>query len=689
MSGWSLAWSPLLPAAILAGLALAGAVLLGLMAWHHSRGVLLRGLALVLLLAALLNPALRQEERQPLADIAVAVADESQSQQAGQRPQQTSAALAAVTAQVKALGNTELRVVTVRSGLSGADSGTRLITGLERALADIPPERFAGAVFITDGEVHDIPADLRPLAGRGPLHALITGSRTELDRRVVIDEAPRFAITGKDQHIRFHVEDHGMAKPTPVTVILRRDGGTPETLTIMPGTVADHAITLSHAGETMVEIEAPALPGEITTANNHAILAIQGVRDRLKVLLVSGQPHAGERVWRSLLKSDTAVDLIHFTILRSADGFDPTPSSELALIPFPTGELFGDKLKEFDLVIFDRYRMRDVLPDLYLMNVADYVKAGGALLVASGPEVETPESLYNSPLVDVLATSAIGTVTEGAFRPALTLPGQRHPVTEGLPGSETNPPRSGRWFRSVDVAPPAPDAQVLMSGLGERPLLVLSRKGEGRVAELLSDHGWLWSRGYDGGGPQMELLRRLAHWLMKEPDLEEEKLSARQHGQKLVIDRRTMADHAADVTVTLPSGKTETIKLSPGRPGQFSASLPVNESGMARLSDGTLTTAAGVGNGDPREAMDLAATADIMAPLVKASGGGTAWLEDGTPRLLIQGRDRPMAGPGWLALRANGLTRTLSVRELPLFSTLLALAGLLLVLAAMWRRESR
>ncbi len=687
MNGWSVHFAPLLPPPLLAGLALIAAVLLGLMIWHRWRGAALRAAALALLLAALFNPSLRQEDRQPIADIAVAVVDQSQSQQTGNRPARTAEALAALTAQVKGLGM-ELRTVTVRSGLD-AQGGTRLIAGLERALADIPPERFAGAVFISDGAVHDVPADVKPLAAHGPLHALITGSKEETDRRVVIDEAPRFAITGKEQHLRFHLDDGAGQPSAPVAVTLRRDGGTPETITVTPGQSVDHAFTLDHAGASMIEIEAPALAQELTTANNRAIIAVQGVRDRLKVLLVSGQPHAGERVWRSLLKSDTAVDLIHFTILRSTDGMDPTPSSELALIPFPTGELFGDKLKEFDLVIFDRYRMRDVLPDLYLMNVADYVKKGGALLVASGPEVETPESLYNSPLTDVLATAATGTVTEDAFRPAITGQGRRHPVTQGLPGGDADPPRWGRWYRTVDVKPPAAGAAVVMAGANAAPLLVLSRQGEGRVAELLSDHGWLWSRGHDGGGPQMELLRRLAHWLMKEPDLEEEKLSARQQGETLTVERRSMADAAGDVTVTLPSGKTETVKLQPAGPGRFTGTVPVAESGMARLSDGTLTAAAGLGNGDAREAMDVRATATVLAPLVQAAGGGLFWLEDGMPRILAQAKNRPMTGPNWLALRANGLSRTLAVRELPLFSTLLALAALLLALTFMWHREGR
>jgi len=100
---------------------------------------------------------------------------------------------------------------------------------------------------------------------------------------------------------------------------------------------------------------------------------------------------------------------------------------------------------------------------------------------------------------------------------------------------------SGHWTRPREVR-------------ADQPLMVLSRAGEGRVALLLSDHAWLWTRGFEGGGPQAELLRRMAHWSMKEPELEEEALSGRQQGNDLIIERRTMADQAADVTVTSPSG---------------------------------------------------------------------------------------------------------------------------------------
>ena len=268
------------------------------------------------------------------------------------------------------------------------------------------------------------------------------------------------------------------------------------------------------------------MPGEITDQNNRAIAVIEGIRDRLRVLLVSGEPHPGERTWRNLLKSDPSVDLVHFTILRPPEKQDGTPIKELSLIAFPTRELFVEKLDQFDLIIFDRYNRQGVLPQLYLANVADYVEKGGAVLLAAGPDFASPAGLYYTPLGGILSTAPTGNMLEGAFKPQVTGIGERHPVTRGLPGWKKDNPDWGRWFRLVDTE--VSGDETVMSGLQDKPLLVLSRKGEGRVATLLSDHGWLWARGFEGGGPQTEMLRRMAHWLMKEPDLEEEALTAAQ-----------------------------------------------------------------------------------------------------------------------------------------------------------------
>jgi hypothetical protein len=672
---WPLIWV----FAALAGLAV------GVMIWKRVKGALLRALTAAFVLASLCNPIIRQDERQPLSDIAVVVVDQSQSQSIGNRTAQTVKALADLKVRIAQLGNTELREVNVKSGLTADADGTRLFAALNRTVADIPKDRFAGAFVITDGQVHDVPQNLATLAG--PIHSLLTGSKTESDRRIVIDRSPRFGIVGQEQTVQFHVEDSEKSSAyIPVTVQV--PGQAPQVIDVLPGEVNEVKIPISHAGQNLIELSAAIRDNELSTQNNRSVAVIEGIRDRLRVLLVSGQPHSGERTWRNLLKADASVDLVHFTILRPPEKQDGTPTKELSLIAFPTRELFIDKLDQFDLVIFDRYRRQAILPDSYIANIADYVRKGGALLVASGPDFADSEGLYSTPLADVLSAAPTGTVTESPFKPVLTAQGQRHPVTKDLPGANGDKPSWGRWFRLIDSSV-APEAETLMSGPDSKPLLVMNHVGEGRVAQLLSDHGWLWARGYEGGGPQTELLRRMAHWLMKEPDLEEEFLSAKQVGTDIVIERRSMADTAKPVTITSPSGKIQTVPLTNAKAGLFTARVKAEEAGLHSLSDGTLQAAAAIGNADAKESLDIKATETKLSPVAKSTGGGIAWLEDGMPSISAAAPGKLYAGSGWMSVRANGIYRVTAIKEISLFATLLSLAALLLVASAMWFREGR
>jgi hypothetical protein len=672
---WPLLW-------IFAGLVCA---IFAVMLYHRKRGATLRGLTGLILLASLTNPTVQQEERQPLTDIAAVIVDESQSQAIGNRTAQTQNTLADLKKRFAQLGNTELRIAAVKSGLSKDEDGTRLFTALSRLTADIPKDRYAGAILITDGEVHDVPQNLSAL--QGPVHTLLSGSKSESDRRIVIDSSPHFGIVGQDQTLQFHLEDNAKSSAY-VSITVHVAGGVEQKIDVIPGTQNAVKIPIQHAGQNLIELSSPVREGELSTQNNRAVAVIDGIRDRLRVLLVSGQPHPGERTWRNLLKADAAVDLVHFTILRPPEKQDGTPTKELSLIAFPTRELFLDKLDQFDLVIFDRYRRQAILQDSYLANIAAYVRKGGALLVASGPDFADFDGLYSTPMADVLSAAPTGAITETPFKPALTKEGRRHPVTQDLAGANGDNPQWGRWFRLIDTTVAA-GAETLMSGPDEKPLLVLNKVGEGRVAQLLSDHGWLWARGYEGGGPQTELLRRMAHWLMQEPDLEEEALSAKQVGGDIVIERRSMADTVSLVTVTSPSGKAVTLKLLSSTPGLFTAHMPAEESGLHSLSDGTLQAAAAIGNGDAKEALEIRSTDQKLAPVAKATGGGIAWIEDGLPTINLSSAEKTFAGSGWMSLRSNGQYRIIAIREISLFTSLLSLAAMLIAASAMWFREGR
>ncbi|MCX7302489.1 MAG: hypothetical protein NTX73_19295 [Rhodobacterales bacterium] len=673
---------------VIAGLAALG-IIIALA--RRLSGWWLRALAAFALLVALANPSLQQEDRQPLSDIVIAVVDESASQRISDRADQSAAALANLEAEVAALGNTELRVVKLSD--DPGDGGTLMMTALSEALAEEPQGRIAGIVLITDGRVHDI----QVLPGLpAPLHALLTGRSTDWDRRLVVKNAPAFAILNEEFRLTLRIDDQGATPLGDGTVDLSIaiDGGDPMVFNVPTGQDLELPLTLPHGGMNIIQFTVPEVEGELTNRNNAAVIQINGVRDRLRVLLVSGEPHPGERTWRNLLKSDASVDLVHFTILRPPEKQDGVPVEELSLIAFPTRELFIEKINEFDLIIFDRYKRRGILPNEYLQNVANYVMGGGAVLIASGPEYASAESIYRSPLAAVLPGEPTARVVDQPFVPLLSDIGERHPVTEGLTDYAHNPPAEdgtpgwGRWFRLVDTVPP-PEATTVMEGPDKRPLLVLNRIGEGRVALINSDHSWLWDRGYEGGGPQLELLRRLAHWLMQEPELEEESLSVEPTGQTMRIIRRTVSETTPDVTITGPDGTDTIVALPEVSPGRFELQWDAPEMGLYRLTDGKVETVIALGPSAPREFEQTISTDELLAPAVSSTAGGIVRIEDGEPDLRQVREGRPAAGRGWIGITPREAYRTADITVSPLLPAwaFLLLASFL-VLAA-WIREGR
>ena len=715
-------FSPMLPEwLIAAGLAVALALVLLLARAGVSKwGVALRVLAALVIAAMLMDPQLRRQETQPLADVAVIVADHSASQMMDERLARTRNATRQLRAKLSGLPNTEVRVHVLPA--DGGEDGTRLIKAFRQALADVPPERFAGAFLLTDGRAHDMPARAEqalPAGYAAPAHVLLTGRRDERDRWVRIVRAGRYGIIGQTLEFHFRVAQSPKARASErVRVRVRLDGKPWRELRVRPGTLYKLRLPVAHAGQNVVELNVEPMRGapELTLRNNRVVHVFKGVRDRLRVLLISGKPHPGERVWRSLLKSDPMVDLVHFTILRPPRKQDGTPIRELALIAFPTYELFVEKLHRFDLIIFDRYVRRSILTLDYLQNVVDYVRDGGAVLMSSGPEFAEEDSLYYTPLAELLPFSPTGRIIEAPFRPRVTEKGLRHPLSAGLgQGKVDETPPWGRWYRVVETRPGGAEwlrdetgtagasgvgkagrgEQVLMRGPENAPLLVLRRFGKGRVAALLSDQVWLWARKHDGGGPHLELMRRLAHWLMKEPDLEEEQLSATMKGLDLLITRRTLGETAPALVVTTPEGKELRPAWRKVRPGVFNAALRRPAPGLYRLKSGALTRMFPVGAADVPEFRDVVATEDILKPLAEASGGAVRWISAGrgegvsVPSVAKVAMHSSAAGNGWLGIVRKDAAKVLSVRHYPLFAGLLALAGILLLLGLAWRLESR
>ncbi len=663
-----------------------------------ARGALLRLAAFGALALALANPRLVQETRETRPDVALLVVDRSDSTDVGARAAQLAAAREQIEARARRLPELEIQTIEVPEG---GNRGTRLWTAMERALAEIPRTRLAGVIALSDGQVHDVPPNA---ALDAPFHLVLPGRPGEVDRRVRIVEAPGFGIVGRTVELRVVVEDLGAppnAAAAPARLSIRRDGQPPRVESVPVGREHRIAVPIERGGQTVVELTAETRPGEVSPINNRAVVAINGVRERLRVLLVSGEPHAGQRTWRRLLKADPNVDLVHFTILRPPEKDDLTPLHELALIAFPVRELFQVKLRDFDLIVFDRFANRGLLPPVYLRNIADYVRGGGALLLSVGPEFVGPTSLAATPLGQILPArpptgpgAAQAGLVETAFRPRVTDLGARHPVTENLPGA--NPaqgpgdPSWGRWYRAMRAEARA--GSTVMEGPNGTPLMVLDRVGEGRVALVLSDHIWLWSRVHDGGGPQQELLRRIAHWAMKEPELEEEDLTARIDQGRLTVIRRSLeAGPPPEIAVTTPEGAV-TRHRPESRGGRAVLELPATQPGVWQAADGRRTAFAAAEAGNPLEVADLRADDARLRGVAAASGGAVRWLgAEGASvpelRRVVAGRD--MAGPGWIGLRRNADHTVTGITALPLLPPWLALPLVLGLAILAWRREGR
>jgi hypothetical protein len=688
----SLHFAPYIPMGYIIAFMVATALFIALSVFYFRRGILGRSLCAAGFLILLLNPSFLEEERAPVKDVVAVIIDKSQSQSFGDRAEATEKAAAWITgALAKKSANLDVRVF--ETGLLDGDNvaqSTNLFAPLETMMNDVRASRRAGVIMITDGQVHDAPQALERLSQYGPIHTLLSGDRNDKDRRMVIVEAPAYGIVGQQITIKYKIEQSGGIEARYADVITRMNDQ-PENRDYIPvDAVQSMTFTIEHAGQNIVDLNVAAAEGELTIVNNRVPLIINGVRDRLKVLLVSGQPHTGGRMWRDLLTSDPGVDLVHFTILREPHKLDATPQRELSLIAFPFRELFEVKLYDFDLIIFDRYRLNRILPQFYFSNIEKYVREGGALLEASGPSFAGENSLYTTDLKNILPAYPTGQIIQQGFTPSITEKGARHPVTKNLAWNNNSDPDKiwGQWLRQVAVQPLS--GHVLMNGHAQNPLLILDRVGEGRVAQLASDHIYLWARGYDGGGPQIELLRRTAHWLMKEPELEENSLTVRNTGNRIHIERRSLTPADMDIDITAPDGSAQTLTLTPDDSGLLKTSIQATMPGVYSVSDGLQKRFTIIGTLNPPEYRAVITTDEIMTPIAKATGGSVKYISDvPQPDIRILREGQRYSGRGWLGLRQNNDFDVQSLKDTPWLPLWLYAFVMVALSCFCWWHESR
>lgn len=682
---------PILPMSTILALCACIALFTLVSAIFYKQGTIWRMITALAFMFLFLNPSIIEEERNAVNDVMAVVVDKSPSQNFGERTATTNEALVKLQEKLNKLSDIESRVIEAPLSNRKSARETILFEALDQAMADVPKKRRAGIVMISDGQIHDIPTSHDRFKDYGPVHVLLSGEKNERDRRLKIIEAPAYGIVDQTIRLRYIVEDTSRDINDRATVTIRQNDAKAIIQNIPVN--QEHFIDLKihHAGQNIIDISTSEIKDEITLANNRVPLIVNGVRDRLKVLLVSGQPHAGGRTWRNLLTADPGVDLVHFTILREPNKLDATPQRELSLIAFPFRELFEVKLYDFDLIIFDRYRLNRILPQYYFSNIARYVREGGALMEASGPSFAGKDSVYTTALRSVLPAHPTSKVFEQEFFPELTKTGHRHPVTQGLDlAAPSNGQDSswGPWLRHVEIN--KIKGHTLMSGVDEKPLLILDRVGEGRVAHLASDQIWLWARGYKGGGPQADLLRRLAHWLMKEPELEENALSVTVNESTLIIQRKSLTDDPIKVLVSDPKEKNTVVTLTMTPDGVLEGRYEADMLGVYGITDGNQKRFAIVGALNPPELQGVVTTEEHVKEITEKSGGGIFWLSD-TPAPTVKHINTVSRfhGKNWLGLRKNNAFNITGVKQTPMLPNMAAASLLLLIIIATWWFEGR
>ena len=647
------------------------------------------------LLIGLLNPQAVEEERETLPDTVIVIEDRSDSMTFGGRDIALTEMTAALKSKFREDGNLDIITISIPQD----NDGTLLASALTDALASAPSERLAGVVALTDGRAHDISdAVAAYLPENVPFHSLIIGESTARDRRIFATKAPKFGVVGEQAEYELLVEDLGFDGER-ARIELKLNGDVKARFPITIGKPLSIPLEIERRGSNTVELTVEGVDGELTLNNNLFVSEIQGVRDRLRVLLITGEPHNGGRAWRNLLKSDPALDLVQFTILTSrAKSTNTNSERELSLIQFPTQQLFEERLDEFDLIIFDQYERRSlsrnqgrsrptILPQ-YFQNIAHYVEDGGALLLATGPAFATQASLYRTPLVTVLPARPTGETLTGAFRPELNSKGRRHPITADFQGNEDQ--AWGPWYRVIDNDPIGGD--VLMDGPEGVPLFVIDKVQDGRVAMLMSDQAWLWAKGHEGGGPYREMFRRTAHWLMGEPELDAETLTAVRDGDDLVITRRSLDDVDSRVVVVAPDGTRKRVTLDRIADGLYRATTPLNGQGAYRLSNDEISTITAVGSLNPKEYENLLPTEDILAPLSEATNGLVKSVElsaSNIPAIRRPRAGRSMAGSNWMGLISHDAYAVTKSRRTPLAPGLFLFVFFFIFMAWAWRREGK
>jgi len=534
---------------------------------------------LILLIILILNPSINKDKKEYYKDIVLLVSDKSLSISETNKTEEVLNIKKKIINKIQNFSDIEIRNIEISNKnfpIEKNDQGTFIIRQIKQEINSLNKKRIAGIIVITDGQIFDKPK-IESALSKIPLHFIIAGSKNEKDRVIITEGIPNYAIIG--EKIKFSLKIDSWIDDNKIATDVFLDGKNIFNENLIPNKFHEIEVPIYHSGKNILEIRISQSQNELTFFNNKKIREINGIHDKLRVMLISGEPNMGLRSWRNILNSDPSIELIHFTILRPPSKRDFTPVKELSLIPFPTQELFAADISKFSLIIFDQYSLQGVLPEKYMNNITEFVLKGGALLDIAGSNHTSQNNIINSPIKKILPSKSEGKNFVEAFTPKLTEIGKRHPITNNLDQNyEVN--RWGEWYRHIKTK------KIFGKTLLENdnyPIMIVGTIGKGRVAQILSDQSWIWIKSNQNKGPLISLLRNTIHWLLKNPELEEDFFTFSKEKNLIKLRLNTLNDQDAAAKIYHPTGKVTNLLLKNNARGQLTGSFLYSERGKYKI----------------------------------------------------------------------------------------------------------
>lgn len=428
-----------------------------------------------------------------------------------------------------------------------SEDETDIRKGLTTVLERVADQEIGSVVVITDGADPDFRADSLPLGSSAPaIHSVVIGGDDQIDDQAIVSlRADSTAYVGVPAVIRADVRAVGRFRSEELSVQLWHDKRLMQEQLVPLDAEGRGTVTFEvlpkHPGRAFYRLVIPVHADDEVPQNNERAALLRVGRDRVRVLLVAGRPSWDVRFLRDFIKRDGSIDLISFFILRAPSDLAGAPTNELALIPFPTDELFREHLGSFDVVVFQNFDFAPYEMEPYLARIRDYVKRGGSFLMIGGDHSFSLGGYVGTPIEEVLPVklpSGDGVIT-GSYRPKPTRQLMRHPIVALGP----DPNLTRRTWQALPplhganaTAGAKEGAQVLLQHPRVRlpngaplPILVVGDEDRGRVAAMMTDASWKWRFASDDttvGSDEYELFwDRLVRWLTRDPLLEPARIS--------------------------------------------------------------------------------------------------------------------------------------------------------------------